>query len=147
MSEHEAPIESERRREDFRGDVAIVLCDGNPWYFPTPRMIGKYQVPIGENEAAISVTEYGPEYDFRVEEAIIDNIHKQLSNASIYWFGRTLLQKNYTLSDRDMYWLLQFRDGDPDNDRMWADIFGTAIGMMFAGATDPKAPTPAGATS
>lgn len=144
---HEPPDEQARRRPDFRADVPVVMADGRTWYLPQPRMVGRYHVPDGENEIGLAVTEFGPEYDFRVEEAIINNIHHNMSDGELYWLGRTLLQKNYDLMDRDMYWLLQFRKDDPDNERMWADIFGTAIGMIFAGPTDPKAPTPDDPTS
>ncbi len=142
------PLEAERRREGFRAEAGIRLCDGEIWYFPKPRMAGAY-IARGEDEAPVTVgiTEFGPEYDFRAEEAIINNLNNRLSNAEVDWFARYLLRVNYELEDRDFYHLLQFRKDDPDNVRMWVDILGVALGLVFMRVDDPKASMPAEMTS
>jgi hypothetical protein len=149
MSEpHQAPIEAERRRPEgeFRPDVGIVLSDGVTWYLPKPRVIGQYFTPSGKGELTdVGITEYGAEYDFRAEELIVDMIHHRAKTAAFFWFGSFLLKRNYALEDREMYWLLRFDDSQ-ENLRMWMDIMGVAVGMIFMDAKDPKASTPDGTT-
>jgi hypothetical protein len=148
MSESEnyqGPVESERRRPDgeFRADVRIVLCDGQGWHFPKPRLIGKYMTPIGPdgNLESVGVTEYGPEYDFRAEELIVSSIRRSITGDQFYWFATYLLKRNYILTDKDFYWLLRI-DASPENLTMWMDIMATATGLVFMVPTDPKASTP-----
>lgn len=149
MSDDGPPVESERRRGSFRPGVPIVLCDGAAWTLPQPRVEGAYMVPTagGDREVALSVTDFGAEYDFRVEDAIIDNLNNDLKDAQLYWFARYLLRVNYDLTDRDFYYLLRFKRDDPDNARMWIDIFILATSSMVVGSDDPKAPTAAGPDS
>jgi hypothetical protein len=146
MSEtYQAPIEAERRRPEgeFRPDVGIVLSDGVTWYLPKPRFVGKYLAPAGAaGMAEIGITEFGPDYDFRAEELIVEFIKRSARSDGIYWFATFLLKRNYALADREFYWLLRF-DDTPENATMWRDILTTATGRVFMEPTDPKASTPA----
>jgi hypothetical protein len=143
------PVEAECRREDFRGDLPITLADGQAWYFPAPRARGVYftagEVPAKNGEPArrqefqLGVTEFGAEYDQRVEEAIIESLNNNLKMADIYWFGRFLLDQNYDLSDRQYYHVLPMLPGDPANEEMWMSILRLASGGILGGRPDPKA--------
>jgi hypothetical protein len=147
---YEPPIEAERRRVDgrFQADIAIKLCDGVNWFFPRPRLAGRYMAPIAKDGSyrELGVTEFGPEYDFRVEEFIIDSIHENIRNESAYWLAAFLLKQNYVLTDREMYWLLQLKD-DYDTNLMWTDILAVATGLIFMVPKDPKASTTGGMKS
>jgi hypothetical protein len=143
------PVEAECRRDEFRGDLPITLADGQAWYFPAPRARGVYftagEVPAKNGEPArrqefqLGVTEFGAEYDQRVEEAIIESLNNNLKMADIYWFGRFLLDQNYDLSDRQYYHVLPMLPGDSANEEMWMSILRLASGGILGGRPDPKA--------
>jgi hypothetical protein len=146
---YQAPVEAERRRPEgeFRPDVGIVLSDGVTWYLPKPLMKGKYHAAAGNGQTAeVGVTEYGPEYDFRAEELIVDSIRRQIRGETLHWFGSFLLKQNYILTDKDFYWILRV-DDTPENLTMWMDIIAIAVGLVFMEPKDPKASSPAGTRS
>lgn len=139
----EPPIEAERRKDVFRGDIPIVLSDGNTWYLPRPRLRGKSLVRRpspdgGDVDAFMNATEFGPEYDFRLEMAIVDNLNNRLLNTELDWFARFLLRRNYRLDDRDFYYLLRFNPDDESTGDMWLQIFIAACDAVFMDVSDPK---------
>jgi hypothetical protein len=49
-----------RRKPGFRGDVAVVLADGQEWFFPRPYQL--YDPGAGDDEPVESVWSEGAEY-------------------------------------------------------------------------------------
>lgn len=147
-------VEAEARRPSFRGDVPVILCDGQQWYLPRPRLRAFSFRPRGEdgNLDLAGVTDLGAEYDFRVEEAWVASLKGTLKATDVAWLARALLAANYDLSERDYYALLQLvpvvEGADPEaaeearrNQAMWAAIWEVAGDAQMWGTPDPKAPT------
>lgn len=122
--------EPSRRRPEFAGDVPVVLCDGQTWHLPKPRI--RFRPRTGPNGFEAKPTcQWGDEFWSKIDALATAResddvsllIDKQMDLCC------SLVLKNYDLAEEDLGELLQFEFGDPDNDAMRDVILRVAQGL------------------
>jgi hypothetical protein len=92
--------------------------------------------------AEIGITEFGPEYDFRAEELIVEFIKRSARSDGILLVRDVPAQAELRARRPRILLVAPVRRHARECDDV-ADILTTATGRVFMEPTDPKASTPA----
>ena len=132
--------EETRRRPEFAGEVPVVLCDGQTWHLPKPRINLAPRRIGGKFEIRPEVRGWGDEYYQKLDALELAYQHDdttEILNAQMD-LCCALILKNYDLADEELARVLWFDSGDEANTAMRDTLLRTAQG---------NAPNPAGVGS
>lgn len=128
------------RKPGFRDGPRLVLGDGQEWTFPRP-WLRLYPVRDADGRLAVGGGQgYGPDYDALVDQLIDcepDDTTRRL--ALQFQMAACLLDRNYTLGDRDLRRLLAVDLADPACEHRWARINQVLLGHAPKASADGSA--------
>lgn len=125
--------ERTKRREDFRGGVAITLADGQEWTLARPRVLF---VPSDNEDGFEEEWDLGDNYAAMIDRAQEAETGKEIIRAE-FALATFLLRINYDLTTEDLRGLLKFGYGDavPDDIRT---MMGSIRDVIFGRNPSPK---------
>jgi len=122
--------EPSRRRPEFAGDVPVVLCDGQTWHLPKPRIRFRPRSGPDGFEARIT-TQWSDDYWQKIDK--LNTAYESEDSLAILSAELdlccTLLTKNYQLSEDDLGEIFWIDASDPDNAEMRATVLRVAQGL------------------
>lgn len=129
-------VERDRRREDFRPDVPVILCDGQTWYLPHPKVRLRPALVDGK---VVPKTEhsFGPEYLEKVE-AYYRSLDEEVSAGADEFMSAlldlavSLVRRNYDMTFEEVASILYFEISEPideTNRAMQEALRTTALGQ------------------
>jgi hypothetical protein len=138
--------EASLRKPGFTEGPRIVLGDGQAWTFPRPRL-RLYPVRAAEGRFTVGgAMGYGSNYADLVDQLVeCDPGDTSARLALQFQMATSLLELNYTLSDRDFRRLLAIDLADPECESRWAQINQVLLGHppkpLADGSATPFLPT------
>jgi len=117
--------ERDFRRENFRGDVAVVLADGQEWYFPEP--VIRY-VPAPPPERRKRVSSLGDEHLTKAE-SVSSAVTADDLIASELDLAAWMLLLNYDLTYEQIAELVQFDYREGADQGMRDAILEVSLGL------------------
>ena len=121
--------ETEYRRETFDEEFseAVVLADGQEWYFPKPWLAFRPVFRDGKPVDSVRYFSCGPELDSLLEAiSSAETLTGQLMAAMA--LAGLMLLRNYDLTDEELATVLVYRPGDPESSKMLSAIIAIATG-------------------
>jgi hypothetical protein len=132
--------ESALRKPGFTEGPRIVLGDGQPWAFPHPRL-SLYPVRAADGRiTAGGGMGYGVDYADLVDQLVdCDPGDTNARLALQFQMAASLLDRNYTLGDRDLRRLLAIDLADSECETRWAQINQVLLGRPPKPSADGSA--------
>lgn len=124
--------EASCRRDIFSQDVPVVLCDGQEWWLPKPRVV--FRPTYGPNGYGTRMSSmWGDDY-YKLIQDLIDSNGKEFDHVLGAQFAlcSELLLRNYNLTHEQIAELIYFdlnEDPDPANVEMRQTLLRTAQGV------------------
>ena len=134
------------RRPGFTEGPRIVLGDGQAWAFPRPRL-RLYPVRAADGRLTVGGgMGYGSDYADLVDQLVDCDPGDTTARLALqFQMAASLLERNYTLSDRDLRRLLAIDLADPACEPRWAQINQVLLGRppkpSADGSATPSSPT------
>lgn len=120
--------EASLRTTTYRGDVPIVMADGQTWHLPRPLVeFSPEPTPEGGWSFGPRGVNFGAAYLDKLEAVHAAEGGVEEANAVLI-LAVDLIRRNYALADADIRPLLAFRPDDEANAEMWRLILEVAAG-------------------
>lgn len=138
--------EADRRLPTWKPGVAITLCDGQEWTFPSPRLRftptfnGDGRLHFTDRRAALG-PDIAPIID-RIVEATDGDILESAAELAVF-----ALRQNYDIREDEWASLLYFETDNDENMAVWRSIAAFARGdierpkVSAVGSGEPSEPT------
>ena len=128
------------RKPGFTEGPRIVLGDGQPWAFPRP-LLRLYPVRAADGRLTVGGgLGYGPDYADLVDQLVDCDPDDTTARLALqFQMAGSLLDRNYTLNDRDLRRLLAVDLADPACEPRWAQINQVLLGRPPKPSADGSA--------